>query len=263
MRRVMARAPVALVVPLVGLLAAACSPAPLAPRATRPEPPPAFRLGRDTFAFANLVRAERPGERVPFANYCLVMVRAATQVHRFARFDPGRPPPGDLELGRLLADVLARDPWGPPLPAGDRVVIPGYPDLHALSAAREAVVKAALGSGLPSMVHPRTWRVALALSPAHQASVAADLRAEVEAGRPAPLMVTNFPEPDLLNHAVLVYAHRAGAGGSDFLAYDPNDPWSPLGLHFDPAERAFYVGPLPYSPPGRIRAFRLYTSAWF
>ena len=49
----------------------------------------------------------------------------------------------------------------------------------------------------------------------------------------------------------------------EFLAYDPNDPGSPFALYYDDASRAFWVGPLTYSPPGRVRAFRLYTSPLF
>jgi hypothetical protein len=76
-------------------------------------------------------------------------------------------------------------------------------------------------------------------------------------------MITNFPHEDLLNHSVLVYARRPARQGIDFLAYDPNDPGSPLSLYYDAGARAFWVGPLTYSPPGRVRAFRLYTSPLF
>ena len=53
------------------------------------------------------------------------------------------------------------------------------------------------------------------------------------------------------------------AEGIEFLAYDPNDPGTPFPLYYDDASRAFWVGPLTYSPPGRVRAFRLYTSPLF
>jgi hypothetical protein len=76
-------------------------------------------------------------------------------------------------------------------------------------------------------------------------------------------MITNYPDADLLNHAVLVYGYRDEAGVSEFLAYDPNDPGSPFGLFFDRTASGFSVPPLTYSPPGRIRAFRLYTSVLF
>jgi hypothetical protein len=251
----------AVAVVALGLLGTAC--ASLPPPGAPTPPAERFRIGRDSFAFANLVRAERPGWNDGFANYCLLMVRAANQFFRFARFAPERPPAPVAEYRRLVAEVLARPPWGPPAPEDERILIPGYPDLHALSRAHEALLKRALGSNVVSMVHWRTWRVGIAYSGDHQARLARTLVAEIEAGRPVPLMITNFPHEDLLNHAVLVVDHRRSGQGMEFLAYDPNDPGSPLALHFDEATRGFWVGPLTYSPPGRVRAFRLYTSPLF
>jgi hypothetical protein len=97
----------------------------------------------------------------------------------------------------------------------------------------------------------------------HQQRLAAELAAEVDAGWPVPIMITNHPEMDLLSHAVLVYGYRRVTRVVEFLAYDPNDPGTPLALQFDPETRAFWVEPLPYGPPGRVRAFRIYTSPLF
>jgi len=226
-----------------------------------------FAASRDTFAFANLVRAERPGRNDAFANYCIVMSRGASQFFRFARFAPAAPPVSPEEYTRLTREVLSRPAWKPPAPDEQRVVIPGYPDLHTFSAAQEGAVKAAFDSNILSMVHWRNWRVTAAFSPEHQEGVAREVAAEIDAARPVTLFITNYPHEDLLNHVVLVFDYRiqrsdAGDGaGIEFLAYDPNDPGSPLGIHFDRATRAFWIPPLTYSPPGRIRAFRLYTSA--
>jgi len=222
--------------------------------------PARFATGRDTFAFANLVRAERPGLNDGFANYCIIMTRAASQFFRFARFAPEAPAATPEAYTRLTRQVLAIDPWAPPPVEVARVVVPGYSDLHAFSRAQEPAIKAAFGSSVWSMVHWRTWRVGVPLSAAHQRQVARELMAEVVAGRPASLMLTNFPHPDLLNHAVLVYDYRIEARTVEFLAYDPNDPGTPLGLRYEPATQAFWVAALPYSPPGRIRAFRLFAS---
>jgi hypothetical protein len=243
----------------LAVLLSACAAAP--PPAA--EAPRRFALDRDAFGFANLVRAERPGLNDGFANYCLVMARAANQFFRFARFAPEQARASEAEYGRLVRAVLARPPWDAPAPPEARVVIPGYPGLRAFSRAHEPLVKAALGSNVLSMLHWRTWRVGVDFSPAHQVRLARDLSSELAAGRPAALMITNFPHDDLLNHAVLAYARRASHGGAEFLAYDPNDPGSPLALRFDDASRSFWVAPLTYSPPGRIRAFRLYTSPLF
>jgi hypothetical protein len=249
------------VVTALGLLATACAGAPPAtmPAAARGR----FDLERDAFSFANLVRAERPGWNDAFANYCLVIARAASQFYRFARFAADRPPAPTEEYDRLVRAVLSEPPWAPPVTEAERVVIPGYPDLHSFSAAHEKVIKAALGSNVLSMMHWRTWRVGVDFPPEHQERLARELIAEVDAGRPVPLMITNFPHEDLLNHSVLVYDRRPAQQGTDFAAYDPNDPGSPLTLYYDDAARAFWVGPLTYSPPGRVRAFRLYTSPLF
>jgi hypothetical protein len=223
-------------------------------------PPGAFEVGRDTFAFPNQIRAEHPERAVDFGNYCIIMARAASQFFRFARFAPDAPPVSDAEYTRLARTVMSIGAWAGPRPPERRVVIPGYADLHALSQARESAVKAAFDSNTLSMFHWRTWRIVLPLLPGHQRRLARELVEELAGGRPVPLMITNFPDPDLLNHAVLVYDYRPGARAVEFFAYDPNDPTTPLGLHFDPVPGSFWVEPLPYSPPGRIRAFRLYTS---
>jgi len=249
------------VVTALGLLATACAGAPPAttPAATRGR----FDLEHDAFAFANLVRAERPGWNDAFANYCLVIARAASQFYSFARFAADRPAASPEEYDRLVRAVLSRRPWAPPVTEAERVVIPGYADLHSFSAAHERVIKTAFGSNVLSMVHWRTWRVGIDFPPEHQERLARELIAEVDAGRPVPLMITNFPHEDLLNHSVLVYDRQPAQQGTDFAAYDPNDPGSPLTLYYDDVARAFWVGPLTYSPPGRVRAFRLYTSPLF
>ena len=245
----------------VGLLTAACATAPPAGAPTTGRGH--FDLDHDAFAFANLVRAERPGWNDAFANYCLLIARGANQFYRFARFVPDQPAASPADYERLVRAVFARAPWMPPVAEADRVIIPGYADLRSFSAAHEATIKTALGSNVLSMMHVRTWRVGVDFSPAHQERLAHELIAEVDAGRPAPLMITNFPHDDLLNHSVLVYDRHPGQQGTDFMAYDPNDSASPLTLYYDETARAFWVGPLTYSPPGRVRAFRLYTSPLF
>ena len=250
---------------LLGFLLAACAltpPAPVAAGLAASAAAP-FEVGRDTFAFANLVRAESPGRNDSFANYCLIMARGASQFFRFARFAPTEPRVSDEEYTRLTREVLGIRPWADHRPDVERVVIPGYADLHTFSRAREASIKAAFGSNVLSMMHFRTWRVGVAFSPEHQRGVARHLMEETDARRPAPLMITNFPHQDLLNHAVLVYDHRVRTQVVEFFAYDPNDPGTPISVYFDPATSGFWLEPLPYSPPGRIRAFRLYTSPLF
>jgi hypothetical protein len=244
----------------LGLLVACASLPPPDPEGAGPR---RFELERDAFAFPNLVRAQRPGWNDEFANYCLIMARAASQFYRFARFAPDRPAVSSAEYDRLVRAVLARAPWTRLAAEEERVVIPGFADLRGFSAAQERLLKAAFGSNVLSMFDWRTWRVGVDFPPGHQERLARELVGEVDARRPAPLMITNFPHEDILNHAVLVYGRRPSRQGIEFLAYDPNDPGSPFALFYDEASRGFWVGPLAYSPPGRVRAFRLYTSPLF
>jgi hypothetical protein len=247
---------------VAGLLLPACaggSPPP--PRALEPGPRPGgFALERDAFAFPNLVRALSPDRSVDFANYCIIMVRAAGQFYRFARFAPERPPVSAAEYEPVVRAVLDQPAWDAPWPAERRLVVPGYPDLRTFSREHEALIKAAFGSQWSSMFHVRNWRVVFAQSAGHQMRLAGELAEEIDRGLPVPLMITSFPQPDYLNHVVLIYGYHRSGSAVEFSAYDPNDPDSPLGVHFDPGSAAFWVEPLPYGPPGRIRAFRIFTS---
>src|SRR5262249_47022853 len=151
------------------LLLASCAGRLAPPAAAIPDrPTAAFEVGRDTFAFPNLVRAEHPERTVDFANYCIIMARAANQFFRFARFDPAAPPATDPKSPRLVQSVLDVGPWEAPRPAKQRIAIPGYPDLHAFSAAREPAVKAAFGWSRATIVHWRNWRSVFPLGSEHQ-----------------------------------------------------------------------------------------------
>jgi len=244
----------------VGLLHACAT---TRPPQGEPAPLAHFDPSRDVFAFPNLVRAERPGLNDGFANYCLILVRGASQFFRFARFDASAPPLTPADYTRLTREVLAIRPWDPPRPAETRVTIPGYPDLRTFSRDQEQAVKAGLGSNILSMLDVRLWRVTVAFSGAHQTRLAREIQDEVDAGRPVVVMITTYPHDDLLNHAVLVYDYRQETGVLEFRVYDPNDPGTPGALFFDRTAQHFAVPPLTYSPAGPMRAFRLYTSPLF
>jgi hypothetical protein len=250
-----------LVLAALALAAGACASAPPASLDAWPPPArPALEFGADTFAFANDIRADNEGKPDLYANYCFVMVRAVVQFKKFARFEPAAPRLDADGYAARVREVVARAPWRDAPPDAERVVIPGYPSLHALSAAEPAAVKAGLGSRLWTLLHWTNWRVGLPVGGAHQARVAREVLAEIDAGRPAQLLVTNLPEWEL-NHAVVAYGARRpveGAVALEFLVYDPNDPGTPGVIAFDPVRRAFAVRRLFDTSPGEIRAFRMY-----
>jgi len=223
-------------------------------------PGPAIRLGVDTFAFANENRTIYRGKPDLYPNWCFVMARAITQFKRFARFDPTAPPLTSDEYTERVRRITARAPWRAPLPAADRIVIPGYGSLYDFSRAQEGAVKAGLGGRFLSWIHWTNWRVVFPVPGAQQEGVVRETLAELQAGRPVQWLVTNLPVIEL-NHTVVVYAYRADSGhGIDFLVYDPNDPTVPGTIRFDRQRQRFWSERLYNTRVGPMRAFRMYYS---
>ena len=224
----------------------------------RPEAPASLRFGVDTFAFPNESRSNNPGKPDLYANYCFVMARGVTQFQRFARFDEAAPRVAPEEYVARIKQVVSHSPWEAPLPADDRVVIPGYPSLYEFSRAQEAVVKEGMVGRFWTLVHWTNWRVVFPFPRWHQERVAREAMTELQGGRPVQLLVTNFPTWEL-NHTVVAYAYGLDpAGNVLFTVYDPNDPREPGRVTFDRAERRFEASRLYDTQPGPIRAFRMY-----
>lgn len=256
---------VRLAVLVLAVLVAACAPAPARPAAiVAPDVTsvPGFAFEADTFAFPNQIRARNPGARDLYANYCFVLARGVRQFHQFARFDPAAPRVEHAEYERLVRAVVSRAPWRRGLPPADRVVIPGYANLRAFSAAEEAAVKAGLGGRFWTWVHWTNWRVTFErLPPGHQAEVLQEVRDELAAGHLVQLLVTNWPKPEL-NHTVVAFGYRRHPGGIDLSVWDPNDPAAPGTVTFDGAQQRFWATRVYDTEPGAIRVFRMYYS-WF
>jgi hypothetical protein len=222
-------------------------------------PPPAIRLGVDTFAFANENPTIYRGKPDLYRSWCFVMARAIGQFQRFARFDPGAPRLAPDEYAERVRRVTARAPWRAPLPPAERIVIPGYASLFELSRDQERAVKAGLTGRFWSWIHWSNWRVVFPMLPAQQEGVARETVAELQAGRPVQWLVTNLPVLEL-NHTVVVYAYRADDRRIDFIVYDPNDPVTPGTIRFDRQAQRFWSARLYNTSVGPMRAFRMYFS---
>jgi hypothetical protein len=246
---------------VLAVAAAGCAAAiPLDSAARDPAPSAAIRFGVDTFAFPNESRSKNAGKPDLYANYCFVMARAIAQFQRFARFDPTAAPLTSAAYADRVREVIAHSPWEDPLPADDRVVIPGYASLHEFSRGEEAAVKAGLVGRFWTWIHWTNWRVVFPVPAAHQEKVAVETIEEIRAGRPVQLLVTNLPAVEL-NHTVVAYDYRVdGDGDVDLVVYDPNDPRTPGIIRFDRTEQSFVAIHLFDTAPGPIRAFRMYYS---
>jgi hypothetical protein len=188
-----------------------------------------------------------------------VLARGVRQFFAFARFDPAAPRLDHAGYVERVRAVAAQPPWRAARPPAERVVIPGYANLHEFSRAEEAAVKEGLGGRLWTFVHWTNWRVTFPATGQHQAGVARETIAELDAGRPVQLLVTNWPKPEL-NHTVIAYAYRRAPAGVEFVVWDPNEPAASGVVTFESARGRFWASRMYDTAPGVIRAFRMYHS---
>jgi hypothetical protein len=229
----------------------------------RPSAGPVLGFGTETFAFRNDSRIHHRGKPDIYCNRCFLMARAVVQFQRFARFDPEGPRLSSADYAARVRAVTRRAAWRAPLPRARRIVIPGFPSLHALSREEEGAVKDGLRGRLWTLVHWTNWRMTFPSLPGQQERVARETMAELRAGRPVQLFVTDFPRIQF-NHSVLVFDYRAGGPEAvDFVVYDPNDPDAPGIVRFDRRDERFHPAPLCGVSVDRFRAFRQYYSPFF
>ena len=213
---------------------------------------PGFRFDKDTFSFANETvyvypkgyaekRKLKPGEKPPaFVLHCFAMSRAAEQFRNFARFEPSQPPPDDATLVRLVRRVTGRGAWRSPLPPDERVVIPGYADLHALSKARPLVLQKNIGLGWTAYTRVGNWRMFFFLLNGPTQQRHTQERVEGCLARNDLFIAYLTASPSLsINHAVVIYGRRPAtpqdeaAGVIHYLVYDPNHPDAPRDMAYD------------------------------
>jgi hypothetical protein len=227
-----------------------------------------FAFETDTFGFANELLwsygydAEgtwRSTERIPEPDYvhrCFVLVRSARQFFQHARFEPAQPKLPEAELRERVRAVVGTSPRVR-LAEDERIVIPGYADVRALSRAHEPLLKDALGGAVWSYVERGNWRMVIPISRRHQASTVDELKAAIDANRPPIVHLVRFPRIEI-NHAVLLFAYAESAKGVEFSAYDPNAPAAAVPLAFDRATRTFLLERNAYFAGGRVDVYEIY-----
>jgi hypothetical protein len=227
-----------------------------------------FVFETDTFGFANELiwsygsdadgtwRSTERAREPEYVHRCFVLVRSARQFFQHARFEPAVPALPEAELRERVRAVVATSPRVR-LREDERIVIPGYADLRALSRAHETLLKESLGGAVWSYVERGNWRMVIPISRRHQASTAEELQAAIDANRPPIVHLVRFPRIEI-NHALLLFAYRASAERVEFAAYDPNAPDAPVPLAFDRATRTFVLERNAYFAGGRVDVYEIY-----
>jgi hypothetical protein len=79
--------------------------------------------------------------RKRYTSRCFVMSRAVIQFRKFARFDPRGTPLDDRALAERIRTITHHPAWQEALPMDQRIVLPGYPNLRAMSRTRARVLQ--------------------------------------------------------------------------------------------------------------------------
>jgi hypothetical protein len=242
--------------------------------ATRPDPDRLSRpfvFGADTPAFANELQSEytvQPDGRVhttrktrapKFSLRCFPMVRMVREFHHHAAFDPTLPKLSETEYRASIRQVIARNSLALSPPA-ERILFPGFANLHSLSEAHPTLLRNACGGAWRSYFQRGNWRMVLPFSRSGQSRTARVLDRALARGHLPILHVVDFPQLSL-NHAVLIFGSRSDASGNRiFPAYDPNDSTRPIELRYDTASRQFHFPATAYFPGGNVNVYEVYRT---
>ncbi|HYE33392.1 MAG TPA: hypothetical protein VEH27_18355 [Methylomirabilota bacterium] len=186
------------------------------------------------------------------------MSRSARQFFEYARFEPALPRQSEKEYKRAIRTVVGLRP-GKERPD---VVIAGYTNLNHFSRDHARLLQENCGGAWQSYFQRGNWRMTLPFSRKGQAKTAKRLKAEVRKNCPPILHVARFPQLSI-NHTVLVYECLEAQSGLILLAYDPNEPNTPIAIHYDQQLRWFIFPQTKYFAGGKVNAYPIYTGLFF
>jgi hypothetical protein len=234
-----------------------------------------FVFGRDTFAYRNdLVweyvfddstgtTSHRLRDPKPeYTHHCFVVARSARQFFQFAAFDPARPRVDDESYRKLINRVVARDPMR--CSAEDereRIVIPGFANLHEFSVEKPKLLQEECGGAWRSYFQRGHWRILFPFFRAGQETEMNLLMTQIRNHRPPVVHLVRFPQLSI-NHAIVLFDVKETENGIEFSAYDPYEPNHPATLTFDLRNRRFFFPRNPYFIGGEVNVHEVYRS-WF
>lgn len=251
---------------LCAILASGCA---TSPTSTANDRRP-FNFQTDTFAYPNELVWEyhydengkwvsHPRDPAPeYYHHCFVVARTAKQFLEHARFDPNLPV-ADAATYRKLIRRVATANTTKFSPESEKIVIPGYPDLHSFSAAQAPLLKLGCGGAWQSYFQRGHWRLIMPFSHRFEKRMADRLVADLKDNRPPVVHLICFPSLRI-NHALLLFDAIESDREIRFSAYDPNNPDKPATLTFDRTTRTFSLPANNYFPGGKVDVYEVYRN---
>ena len=190
-----------------------------------------------------------------------MVVKSARQFLYHARFEPGLPIAEPGLYRRLIRQILSRNPRRASA-APERIVIPGYDGLRALSQAHELLLKAECGAPWQSYLLRSHWRMVFPIGRRHQERIAQQLRRGVSQGSAPTVHIFQFPRITI-NHGLMLYEMVDSERDIQFEAYDPNLPAHPAKLIYDRARRSFSFPPTCYWPGGELSVIEIFCGGLY
>jgi hypothetical protein len=233
-----------------------------------------FRFERDTFAFANeliwqyrfdpVTKAMSVSRNHPpptYSHRCFMVVKSARQFLYHARFEPGLPIAEPEVYRRLIRQILSRNPRRASA-APERIMIPGYDGLRALSQAHEPLLKAECGAPWQSYFLRSHWRMVFPIWKRHQERIAHQLRQGMSQGSVPTVHIFRFPRITI-NHGLMLFGMVESERDIQFEAYDPNLPAHSAKLIYDRARRSFSFPSTCYWPGGELRVIEIFCGGLY
>ena len=230
--------------------------------------PQPLRYPEDTFAFKNetvwnyvggSVQPEADKKHVrEYTRRCFVLSRAIVQFWKFARFDPAQPPLPADQLAQRIREICERSVWLDSLPEKDRVVIPGYHDLHEASAKMRYVFQANIGRGWPIYFRAGNMPIAFWVTRALEDRLNREIWHDLQLNTPTILWVYRFPSLKM-NHVVVIYTGTIDTHGVyHYRVYDPNYRDRSSNMEYYPKSRTFTYQPVYFFKGGPVTVRSLY-----
>jgi hypothetical protein len=184
------------------------------------------------------------------------VARSARQFFINARFDPSLLKANEATYRHLIRQVVSCNARIH-LSDDEKVVIPGFADLHAFSRVHERLLKAECGGAWQSYFQRGHWRMLFPFSRSHQEATAHQLVSDLASDAPLLVHLVKFPTLTI-NHAVVIFGAKEDPKKIQFFVYDPNQPATPTLITYDRSTRSFFFAPNDYFPGGGLDVYEIF-----